>query len=83
MLTTRSENRRNNQQESTESLSEGLVLQRLLENVCHLDQDASIAGPPSAKSPRTENSLLENLGASLKNEITRRISERNVEAVET
>ena len=61
MLTTRKQERRNNQQDNTESVSEGLVSPIVLENVCQLDQDASIAGPSSAKSPMVENSFLENL----------------------
>ena len=70
MSTTRSQKRRNNQQESTESVSEGLVSPKTLKNVGHSEQDASIAGPSSTKSPRVDNSLLENLRASLKDEIT-------------
>ena len=73
MSTTRSQKRRNNQQESTESVSEGLVSPIILENVGHSEQDASIAGPSNAKSPRVENSLLESLRASLKVEITSEI----------
>ena len=70
MSTTRSQKRRNNQQESTESVSEGLVSPKTLKNVGHSEQDASIAGPSSTKSPRVDNSLLESLRASLKDEIT-------------
>ena len=55
------------------SVSEGLVSPIILENVCHSDQDVNIAGPSSAKSPRSENSFLENLKASLKEEITSEI----------
>ena len=54
-------------------MSEGLVSQKVVENVCNLGQDASIAGPSSAKSPRIENSFLENLRASLKEEKTSEI----------
>ena len=73
MLSTRSQKRRNNQQESTESVSEGLISPIKLENICHPDQDASIAGPSSAKSPRIENGFLENSRAALKEVITSEI----------
>ena len=61
MSTTRSQKRRNNQQEAIESVSEGFVLPVAVENSCPLDQDVS-----EAKSPRIEGSLLESLRASLK-----------------
>ena len=80
MSTTRSEKRRNYQQESTESVSEGLVSPIISENVCHSEQDAGIAGPSSAKSPRIENSLLESLRASLKEEIPSEIKNLLVES---
>ena len=88
MSTTRSQKRRNNQQASTESVSEGLVSPMILENVCHPEQDGSIAGPSSANFPRVENSLLESLRASLKQEITSEIKNllvesRDVETIET
>ena len=54
-------------------MSEGLVSQKVVENVCNLAQDASIAEPSSAKSPRIENSFLESLRASLKEERTSEI----------
>ena len=69
-MSTRSQKSRNNQQECTECVSEGLGSPILVENVCHLDQDASIAGPSRPKSPRIENSFLESLRASSKEEIT-------------
>ena len=90
MSTTRSEKRRNYQQESTKSVSEGVVSPIILENVCHSVQDAGIAGPSSAKSPRIENRLLESLRSSLKEEITSEFKnllvesqKKNVETVET
>ena len=70
MSTTRSQKRKNNQQESTESVSEGFVSPIMVENSCPLDQDAVVAGPSRAKSPRIEGSFLECLKASLKEEIT-------------
>ena len=90
MSTTRSQKRKNNQQESTESVSEGLVSPIVVENLCFSDQGVSIAGPPRPKAPRIENSFLENLRASLKEEITSeiksllyRIPERKVETAKT
>ena len=89
MSTTRSQKRRNNQQGSTESVSEGLVSLIVLENVCKLDQDEGIACPSKAKSPRDANSFRESLRASLKEdnfrdeEPPRRIPEGIVEDVET
>ena len=70
MSTTRSQKRRNTQQESIENVSEGLVSPIVVENACHLNQDVNIAGPSKPKSPRIENSLLESLRASSKEEIT-------------
>ena len=73
MLTTRSQKRGNNQQKSTERLGEGLGSPKILKNVCHSYQDVNIADPSSAKYPRIEHSFLENLRASLKEEITSEI----------
>ena len=42
----------------------------LVEKVCHLNQDVSIACSSRTKSPRIESSLLESLRVSLKEEIT-------------
>ena len=80
MSTTRSQKRRNNQQENTECVSEGLVSPILVQNNCHLDQDASIAGPSRPKSPRIENSFLESLRSSLKEEIPSEIKSLLVES---
>ena len=61
MSTTRSQKRRNSQQDSTESLSEGFVSTPIImKYLCSL----------KSKSHRIENSLLESLRASLKDEIT-------------
>ena len=73
MSTTRSQKRKNNQQESTISVSEGFVSPIIVKNSCPLDQDVSVAGPSKPKCPRIENSLLESLRASLKEEITSEI----------
>ena len=43
MSTTRSQKRRNNQQEGTESVSEGLISPIVVENPCFLDEDVRIA----------------------------------------
>ena len=73
MSTTRSQKRRNNQQEVVENVSEGFVSPVLAENSCSLDQDVVVAGPSKPKSPRVENSVLESLRVSLKEEITSEI----------
>ena len=80
MSTTRSQKRRNNQQESTECVSEGFVSPIKLKNSCPLEQDVSVAGPLRPKSPRIENSFLESLRASLKEEITSEIRSLLVES---
>ena len=73
MSTTRSQRKKNNHQESSESVSEGLVSTIIVENTCHLDQEVSVVGPSRSKSSRIENSLFENLKSSLKEEITSEI----------
>ena len=70
MSTTRSQKRKNIQQENSEIVSDGFVSPVVVENPCFLEQDVSTAGPSKPKSPRIENSLLESLRASLKEEIT-------------
>ena len=73
MSTTRSQKRRNDQQNSGENVSEGLISPIVVENPCSLNQDDGVAGPSRPKSPRVENSLLESLRMSLKEEITSEI----------
>ena len=73
MSTTRSQKRRNDQQNSGENVSEGLISPIVAENPCSLNQDDEVAGPSRPKSPRVENSLLESLRISLKEEITSEI----------
>ena len=80
MSTTRSQKRRNNQQEVNKSVSEGFVSPIVVENPCLLDQDVSVAGPSKPKSPRIEGSFLESLRASLKEEITSEIKNLLVES---
>ena len=70
MSTTRSQKRKNTQQENSENVSDGFVSPVVVRNPCFSEQDASTAGPSKPKSPRIENSLLESLRASLKEEIT-------------
>ena len=77
MSTTRSQKRKNIQQENSENVSDGfvspvvvVVVVVVVENTCFSEQDVSTAGPSKPKSPRIENSLLESLRASLKEEIT-------------
>ena len=43
MSTTISKERKNNQQEISESVSEGFISPVIVENSCHLDQDQSVA----------------------------------------
>ena len=70
MSTTRSQKRENNQQESSESVSEYLVSSIVTENNNSVDQDVGSPGPSRAKSPLVEISVLESLRTSLKKEIT-------------
>ena len=56
----------NDQQNSGENVSEGLISPIVAENPCSLNQDDEVAGPSRPKSPRVENSLLESLRISLK-----------------
>ena len=79
MSTTRSQKRRNDQQEGDRNISEGFVSPIVAENSCSSNQDVEIAGPSRPKSPRIENSLLENLRASLKEEITSEIKNLLIE----
>ena len=73
MSTTRSQKRKNDQQENTESVSEGFISSVRVENSCNLAQDADIAGPSRPNHPRIDGSFLESLRASLKEEITSEI----------
>ena len=81
MSTTRSQKRRNDQQNSGENVvSEGLISPIVVGNPCSLNQDDEVVGPSNPKSPRIENSLLESLRASLKEEITSEIKNLLVES---
>ena len=80
MSTTRSQKRKDDQQKSTENVSEGLVSPIVVEYSCFLDQDVNIAKPSRPKSPRIENSLLECLRASLKEELTSEIKSLLIES---
>ena len=80
MSTTRSQKRRNDQQSASENVSEGLISPIVVENPCSLNQDDEVAGPSKPKSPRIENSLLESLRASLKEEITSEIKNLLIES---
>ena len=73
MSTTRSQKRRNDQQGSDRNVSEGFVSPIVTENPCSPNQDVEVAGPSRPTSPRIENSLLESLRASLKEEISSEI----------
>ena len=79
MSTTRSQKRKNNQQENNESVSEGFI-SPVVGNPCSVDQDENVARPSEPKFPRVENSFLESLRASLKEEITSEIKNLLVES---
>ena len=51
-----------------------------MENPCSSNQDVEVTGPSRPKSPRNENSLLENLKASLKEETTSEIKNLLIES---
>ena len=72
MSTTRSQKRRNEQQ-GDKDVSEGFISPIVVENPCSSNQDVDVSGPSRPKSPRIENSFLESLRASLKDEITSEI----------
>ena len=72
MSTTRSQKRRNEQQ-GDKDVSEGFISPIVMENPCSSNQDVDVSGPSRPKSPRIENSFLESLRASLKDEITSEI----------
>ena len=80
MSTTRSQKRKNIQQENSENVSDGFVSPVVVENTCFSEQDVSTAGPSKQKSPWIENSLLESLRASLKEEITSEIKSLLIES---
>ena len=80
MSTTRSQKRRNDQQSTSENVSEGLISPIVVGNPCSLNQDDEVTGPSKPKSPRIENSLLESLRASLKEEITSEIKNLLIES---
>ena len=80
MSTTRSQKRRNDQQSTSENVSEGLISPIVVGNSCPSNQDDEVAGPSNPKSPRIENSLLESLRASLKEEITSEIKNLLIES---
>ena len=80
MSTTRSQKRRNDQQEGDRNVSEGFVSPIVMGNPCSSNQDVEAAGPSRPKSPRIENSLLESLRASLKVEITSEIKNLLIES---
>ena len=70
MSTTRSQKRKNAQREADDNVSEGFVSPINMENSHPLDQNVELAGPSKPKSPRVENSFLESIRSSLKEEIT-------------
>ena len=80
MSTTRSQKRKNFQQENSENVSGIFVSPVVGEDPCFPEQDVSCAGPSKPKSPRIESSLLESLRASLKEEITSEIKNLLIES---
>ena len=80
MSTTRSHKRKNIQQENSENVSEGFVSPVIVGNPCPLEEDVDVAGPLRPKSPRVENSILESLRVSLKEEITSEIKNLLIES---
>ena len=80
MSTTRSQKRKNDQQSTGENVSEGLISPIVVRDPCPLNQDDEVAGPSRPKSPRIENSLLESLRTSLKEEITSEIKNLLIES---
>ena len=80
MSTTRSQKRRNDQQSTSENVSEGLISPIVVGNPCSLNQDDEVAGPSRPKSPRIENNLFESLRTSLKEEITSEIKNLLIES---
>ena len=80
MCTTRSQKRKNIQQENNENVSEGFVSPVIIGNSCSSEQDVGVAGPSNPKSPRVENSFLESLRVSLKEEITSEIKNLLIES---
>ena len=73
MSTTRSQKRKNNQLSAEDDVSEGFVSPVEVGNHSLVRQDSNVAGPSKPKSPRVEDSFLESLRASLKEEITSEI----------
>ena len=73
MSTTRSQKRKNAQREADDNVSEGFVSPINMENSHPLDQNIELAGPSKPKSPRVENSFLESIRSSPKEEISSEI----------
>ena len=57
-MSTRSQNRRINPQESTENVRENATSPDLAENIESREQDVVVAGPSSAESSRIKNSVM-------------------------
>ena len=80
MSTTRSQKRKNIQREADDNVSEGFISPINTESSRPLGQDVELPGPSRPKSPRVENSLLESLKVSLKEEITSEIKNLLIES---
>ena len=73
MATTRSRKSKNTQRDTEDIVSEGFISPINIENSHSSNQDIDVAGPSRPKSPRIENSSLESLRVSLKEEIASEI----------
>ena len=71
MSTTRTQ--KNTQRDAEDIVSEGFISPIDMENSSSSNLDIDVAGPSRPKSPRIENSSLESLRDSLKEEITSEI----------
>ena len=80
MSTTRSQKRKNIQREADDNVSEGFISPINTESSRPLGQDVELPGPSRPKTPRVENSLLECLKVSLKEEITSEIKNLLIES---
>ena len=65
--------KKNTQRDAEDIVSEGFISPVNIENSRSSNQNIDVAGPSRPKSPRIENSSLESLRASLKEEITSEI----------
>ena len=72
-MSTRSQKRRNTQQENIESVSVSFSSPAIVGNANFVEKDVAFTGPSKDKSHKIKNSPLKNLRNSLKEEITSQI----------